>query len=708
MLTGQLSEQDQIIVNQYIEIINNTVENYITNRDKEFTSPIPSNALAIYSLLEKLLLNDHSDQAIQTVFSHLENNNEALILLSSADSFGKSPRGFGTSLVALLKKACDQQKDIVIQCLLNLDKKRPEYNKYFNTTFILSLIDTRSFKYDKNQFFKLISLGTDCNQQNILGISPGVIMLEQGNVELFEEYITHFSDRIDFQILTYENKTLLHYATQKPLYRKQDIDFISLMMADKPIPALVRDTSVISQLLEKGLRADQTDIYGFTPLDYALFSKNLEAAQILSGKTAEELRQDVRFGLEYPQIDHINLVEQILRYITLKQQTQNFDPELQFKKPNINNGVCHGWSFLAAFSASRSPEEINQFYNMIDLFCKWDGSARSLQNIPEEFRSTFSSLDEMFRYLTNELYWFHQQGDVNIGMSRGNRVKQLALISDKHKIEKVADFGLQDLTDEELTLIFTAFQPFADDTIIDISNKVQTGIHADHTTAFYQQTDSQILYFDPSLRYKIPAFQNYHEFLMQTKRSRGKIEGLGYYASHPEHLTAEHREILRTKTLSLIEQLIINNPKRIENIKYILFYAAADFPVMFKMLLTHPELKKHITELTIQQLIEYATRNKFFDGLYVLYQCGIEGNALSIATLELLLQTAIQNEDQEMFIKVKNSLEKQLILNNQIPTQTQKSLMLFKYPQKSITPIEEIDNSAIFEEKRENKNKLKK
>ena len=217
---------------------------------------------------------------------------------------------------------------------------------------------------NEDLFWVFLAKGANLNYRGHMGFTPIFLMLISKKTEFFNAFITKYEKQIDFSILSWDKSSLLHYAIRASV-----------------------DTATIDKLLqicnEKGLTTDQKDIYGYTPLDWALFRGNIEIACKLSSKSRDILEKDPKYKNPPPVMRHNLLVTKIMDFIEQRNIQWQDDPTIQFNIQKIEEGVCNGWSMLVALNASQteSQEELNfeldKFYKMMDLFANWDGKWES-------------------------------------------------------------------------------------------------------------------------------------------------------------------------------------------------------------------------------------------------------------------------------------------------------------------------------------------
>ncbi|MBN9287456.1 MAG: hypothetical protein BGO43_01870 [Gammaproteobacteria bacterium 39-13] len=596
----------------------------------------------MYLCMSKMIHSIDNEQTVQAIFHHIKANVQATKLLRTVCT---SSKRFPANL---LEEAVKKNNIAFINVFL-VEENAAILVQSCSLGTLYELIANQH----NDLFLQFLKLGAPYKHPNDLAIA----ILYERNTDLFNIFLELPAIQLDFNRVNREKRTLLHIAT----------------IAGNP------DT--IDLLLVKGLSPSQKDIYGFTSIDYALFLGNIEIAYKLSGQDKASLEQDPRYKKIPPRVNHEQLVTNILHYLKMKHTS--LDPDIQFTLPNIDKGVCNGWAMSAALSAAESDEELHKFYKMIDLFCAWDGELSSLALIPDEFREEFISLDEMFLYLTNELYWFFQQKDASFGVSKHNREKQLELISSKRRIKRLADFGLPDLTLEEQKIVFNAFHSITDETLIDTHSQT-------HDVSFYQKSSNCLHYFDVNFRYCLPPFEDYQTALDEVYEMMGEnVEGIAYFHTNPEKVTSSLQKKADQITAELIQKLILSQSHRYRNLPAILNHAASRGLSHF---LAHILTAIGTCPSEIMRLITYtASKSRTFECLHVLYQHHLEMEDLPPPILFDLLHTAIQFDDKDMFIVVKSKLNNALITTNIIPNEQQRALMAFVFPQNQTHKNQKID-----------------
>lgn len=623
----------------YIEKFNNISRNLELAHEEE----ISFQTLHVFNQFCKEIINlNPSNTVVNEIFDFIENSSYGRkLLLFNVNKY---------SIETFLELACKGNNFKFMNRFIHLENFVEEFNKV-DANVVFEIIN----KNDEQFLRKIFELGADLNRANKEGTTLIAHMLQTNKTEILNHLFEQYENRVDLTVLDSDRRSLLYYA----------------IIGDNP--------AMIQFLIEQGLNPAQKDLYGFTPLDYALFSGKLAVAQILSTQSEGELIADPRYQHIPPTIDHNKLCEKMLKYLEIKHPGQ----DLRKKIYQIGPGVCHGWSPLAALYTSISEDDGERFYKIIDLMCKWDETAKSLQEIPSEFKDEFDSLDALFFQMTNDIVWFHQQDHDVLAVSSSDREKQLELISDKYRVKRIADFGLPDMTDQETALILDKYRSIADKSIIDVFSVEPSG---GHTTSYYQKHKNEILYFDPNKKHKMVSFSTYHDSLEKTKGFRGKFRALTYYHSSPQELTSQITKQADEITNELIAELILKHD-RISQLKEIIPYTGLKgLSYMLNALFNFPEIREKITDEILKNLISNAYSQARFECFYTLYQHGIDVNTLNLApqVLGAFLKTAIQYEDQAMFATMKIALQKQLHNKILLPTVDQRNMLLFNFPKENM------------------------
>jgi ankyrin repeat protein len=648
-----LSKLEESSANSYIEKIQRNIEKL--KIQMAATNEINQEILAtIKYYIEQMIILPAAEKILPYVFEEIQKNDESdierltnqqvLNLALSQEVKNNNPLlKSNPPLVSCIRL----KKSLCALALLKAGNAKTLVQSHTSASALINVLQTNNDEL----FLLYLQNGADPNKA-FMGVTPLVYMLINNKMELFNEFTKRFNDNLDYQVVDNEDRNLLHLAV------------------------IFNNDAAIALLLDNGLNPGAKDIYGYSPIDYAMFSGKLEVACRLSGKLPDEIKGDPKFGKSPPLMDHTRLVQNILQYIKLK---HNFDdPTVKFELPAINEGICNGWSMAAAVALLDSEEKYERFLGMCDLFCKWDGTVEFLQSIPEQYKDEFDSVDQIFQQLTNDIYVFFAQYDANIGVSNKDREKQLELVSDKKHIQRIADFGLPDLTMDEQQKIYALFRPVADQMLLDISS-------SGHTVMYCQKSEDKIFYLDSNRKFRLPTFENYESARNMVQQTMaGNVISIGFYHENPTLTMMENSYAIVNQ---LIKEFILEKPERIKNIPKIANFACEEgLPILLNHLLNNPSTSPFITNEVKEMLLYTALNGNSYECAYVLLKndknIAIQGDLL----LGKALQMAIMYDDKELFDLTKASLGHRLEKTGSAPNPDQATMMKFPV---SEAPIQE-------------------
>ncbi len=164
-------------------------------------------------------------------------------------------------------------------------------------------------------------------------------------------------------------------------------------------------------------------------------------------------------------------------------------------------GCCNALSFmfLCFFEKGWNSDEKNEFYDILQLICDWDGSKEALtQPVPHFQSGPYKNLDELMEYWTNELIIFQASTYSEIlEIDQKDRVKQLELVTDRPITTNVRHNNNNECleyTPEQLKEWCSIFLS------LPTGSKVQLG-GGRHATSMYVSKDF-LYYYDPNFSLK--------------------------------------------------------------------------------------------------------------------------------------------------------------------------------------------------------------
>lgn len=589
-----------------------------------------------YELIANAMINrKFKKDQIQQFFKNFETMSDTKDLFNAVFSF-RGPMG------SLLDIAIQCRNDEAVGHILDLEGDKP-IGDLVESQNIFQLV----FNDDRKNLYKLFEKGIDPNQSGAMGKTIQHILINQKNFQFFKDLIERYGDKLDLQATDWDRRTLLHYAV------------------------IAQDRDMVDFFLKKGFSPDEPDLFGFSPFSLALYVGNLEIAKKLSSLSEDKLQSDSRWNNPPPSFNHSALVDNISAFLKLKYASTN-DPDVQFSAPAIHDGVCNGWSWLVALLASKSLDEKRKFYKMCSIFSKWDGKSESLSTIPDELKDEYANLDEMFLDLTNRIYMFYQQRDLSMGLPRHEREKQLALVSEKRQVQSLCDFCLPELTSEEQAIILKTFNVLANDMIIDVRSR-------NHDVSYYQKKENEIYYFDPNIRFELPAYGSYQQALEHvTPYMQGRVEAVKYWHAMPEHITPKLASDAKRLMEFLINKLIVQNPKRMETLDNILVTIAYfGVPIMLNQMLNNPNISPHVSKNTLKQIVRIAQLRLNLDVLNIVFKHNYDLKDEDSTTLKKFLRAGILYDNHKLIIESRNELQKRIEADPELNTSEMQQLMKF-------------------------------
>lgn len=584
-------------------------------------------------------------------------------------------KGFEDVLSEWLEKKINNTKErsILLKILSSPPPLLEEAIKNGKTTLILQLLTFENIEEqivnctedilsplieNEGLLLALLQKGANFNTRNI-DTNRTLIstLISKDKIDLLKKVLsTAKQGQIDFGAQDMWGQNLLHNAIFSADYSENPERFYNL----------------IDQLIVAGVPLQGKDIYGYTPLDYALFTGNLVIAKKLTGQNNLEL--DTRFTNPSPMMNHLRLVRNIFRFIELEQQDQKnkADPTIATSMPAVPGGICNGWSFLAALKASQSHEEVVDFYNQSSLFGKWNRNPQWLKE--NNFKGDYDSNEMAFKHFIDDVLFFYQQGDTLIGLSPTDREKQVELKSDKIKVKGVANLTLFDLTREEQEEILEAYRPLGTNCIFDTYS-------SGHNVAYYQKSENEIYYFDPNNRFMQPVYTDFKRALADNDCvMQGKVRSFRLYHTKPEEITEELQVKFDEITKRLFDKFVTAKPERLLMNTVMVFGNAILSGGVNTIIniLDNPLTKKKISQSRLEQGLEAALSGTRFEVAYVLYQKGnVTLENLSINALEKGLEAAIMYNDKIMQQDFSKAIELKLEGKMENLTPRQVHLMQF-------------------------------
>lgn len=344
------------------------------------------------------------------------------------------------------------------------------------------------------------------------------------------ETIGYLIDKgIDINAVDIRQNNILHYAVvnddhdlvkflleRKANFFQKDQNGLNVLhkIAKNGSPQLLN--TLISKVDCKELLL-QKDMYGRTPLDIAYLKNNVDFISTCHNLGIDNHQSDL---YQPTDVSQSILLKRVKNYLYITNQNPDVIDTM---------GHCNGLSFMNLVYANRAFKKSdagykNDFYKIIDLLSKWDGSAQALERpIGVKLYDYDSStpLKLLFREWTDHLVWFQQNtlerealsSFKNLNQSQKDREAQLLQASGKDGFSTNKLFNLQnDLSENQLSelLDLMARRP---GTKIEIAG-------GQHVVSSYVTLNNQHDYYDPNQEGTLPLFSDPEKlasYIRQTK-----------------------------------------------------------------------------------------------------------------------------------------------------------------------------------------------
>ncbi len=258
--------------------------------------------------------------------------------------------------------------------------------------------------------------------------------------------------------------------------------------------------------------AQQSDLFGYKPLDYAYFYKAKWFFKNFCNKTIlSSILTSEQYGNQPTRRHQKILLQKYSDYISVKSAKEGIPRDLW----NIK-GLCNGINFLKGFYDALEP---NGWNIRFDLFASWDGSIEALEESGPTFSNdeSYETLGEFFENFLNGLTLFQLTVDARsrqplifpsetIILSQLNRPSQLDIIARENPNLSLENFELspiKKLTYVELLEELTILTQKEVGTTIEIGG----GNHASR----FDILEGGFKYYDCNLEYDIPKITSVEE-----------------------------------------------------------------------------------------------------------------------------------------------------------------------------------------------------
>lgn len=639
----------------FIEKINEKIKRW-RNQGYSYQS---HHGLTIKGILTESIKALTTKENVESLFVKLTSNEAAKIYILAAVIEGTL-----VEPTPLLEEAIKHNNYYFINKLLSLDNAEQQIQKCSSKALGYLILHK-----NEELLWRFINDENKVNSKIERGESIAAFMINK-SPELSILFFQRFGNIIDFNTLSWDKSSLLHFAVRSGFVKL--VDF----------------------LLDKGLSPFTKNIYGLTPIDYSLFAGNLELAIKLTGESSTTLEQNPKWKKPPPFMNHDALCSKITTYLNL-QKNICIDKDIAWALP-ILDGLCHGWSILAslyvAYSELDPDEAVTRYYEQMQAICQWDEQKDSLLTIPKNLSNEFASLDQLFKCTINEIFCFFQQDEKSFGISRKDREKLLELISNKRRGKTIAEFYLPDLTMDELKMVLSAFQKIASDCVIEISTRY-------HTVAFYQKTPREIYYFDSNIELQIPSSDTYDSLIDKTHEFlSSNITTISFFHTHAQNITSDLLTEVELIMVNLIETLIFNNPRRCNELDEIFRQATElNAPFFLKFLLSYLEDCYQLKESLVKSMLWSAQKYNLYEVIPILYD-KINLDELMDNELAACLKAGILYEIPDLKSKAAAVLTRRN-MNKMIPSSTLPlGLLTFQYPPIHSTFDSKLEATSIEKE----------
>ncbi|MCS5711933.1 ankyrin repeat domain-containing protein [Candidatus Berkiella aquae] len=237
------------------------------------------------------------------------------------------------------------------------------------------------------------------------GETPMHVAALQGNLSVIKYLISFFGMKVATET-DFKNRNILHFAA-----KHNQGNIIAYIMQNDELNSLL----------------NVPDLYGRTPLDFALQNENDGAIYALMPNAPDDVTQIPGYGIKLKNLKQTNLN----RKLYLFQQMRNRKAEDFLDM----DGNCGGWSFLFLIYASVDRED--EFYDILSVIEAWDETAETLQEtqLPASLRSIFKNREELFEQVLNDLILFQFTTKATnalklMGWGQAQRVLQYNMMKD--------------------------------------------------------------------------------------------------------------------------------------------------------------------------------------------------------------------------------------------------------------------------------------
>ena len=245
----------------------------------------------------------------------------------------------------------------------------------------------------------------------------------------------------------------------------------------------------------------QRNIYGKTPLDFAIQDKNDALIKLLAPDSdLEQIKKKPDYGFSPTRINQTKLIKKINRYLKLQNRSTAFTTE----------GYCNGLAFLYLIYAAQNKEDY--YFDTLRLMICWDGDPTTLEtpfspDLPQA--RYYKNLKELFEQWINDITLFQATATgikEEMKISYYDRKAQHGVIGTIPGLEPV--FLLNER--EHRYVVPPSKFTRSKEQLIEVLNylvKMQPGCQfeiggAGHAISGYKDTENKITLYDSNFDYK--------------------------------------------------------------------------------------------------------------------------------------------------------------------------------------------------------------
>lgn len=283
------------------------------------------------------------------------------------------------------------------------------------------------------------------------------------------------------------------------------------------------DIHLTELLLKNPILAKQIhekDIFGRTPLDVALQNKSDDIVCSLLKNPLLDPKTLPGYGVELQKIDQFTVLGKLTHFLKLKRRQE--EQKLEQDKHNLTaeqlkertkslrdpyvitpGGHCNGLSFLFQYYASKGKEK--EFYHILDVFARWDGSESSLTSREglSGLSGDYKDLEDMMEQWINDIIWFQHESLKSSYLPYGQlgRIPQFETLK-KHVSDQVSDVKEAHYKfNKEQLAEWLYIQSHFPGQVTEITGST-------HAVGLRVLEDRSCLYYDPNIFHPLPPFQS--------------------------------------------------------------------------------------------------------------------------------------------------------------------------------------------------------